>query len=151
MCLSLLLLLTVITGCSGDLKGEEAPKPKVEIWDIEKQSKVEIQHLERTICWNDCGGVLNAGIDSQEKPKIVDVGKHSVSISFKDMKPKPSTINLINETTGEQIKLDSDWVTLSPPSNGKTVYRLHFYWNGKGGSSLGESTYRFGVITSDTY
>ncbi|WP_347548485.1 hypothetical protein ABFG93_13190 [Pseudalkalibacillus hwajinpoensis] len=149
--LTLLLLLTLITACSGELKGKEAPKPNVEIWSIEKQSNVKIPHLEKTICWNDCGGVLTSDSDSHEKPKIVDIGKHSINISFETMEPKPSTINLINETTGEHIKLDSDWMTLSPPSEGETVYRLHFYWNGKGGFPLGESTYRFGVISSDTY
>ncbi|MDP4550114.1 hypothetical protein Q9251_04370 [Alkalihalobacillus macyae] len=103
--------------------------------------------------WNkhDCAKVVTSEIGAQEKPEIVDIGKQSIDISFKNMEPKPSTINLINETTGEQIKLDSDWMTLSPPNEGEAVYRLHFYWNGKGGAPLGESTYRFGVISSDTY
>lgn len=151
MRLSLLLLIVLIAACSTDLKGEEPPKPTVKIFSIEKQSDVEIPHLERTICWNNCAKVKNTAMLAQEKPEIVDIGKHSLKISFKNMDPKPSTINLINETTGERIQLDSDWINLSPPNDGEAVYRLHFFWNGKGGAPLGESTYRFGVTSSGTY
>ncbi|WP_371018046.1 hypothetical protein [Pseudalkalibacillus sp. JSM 102089] len=149
--LLLFLLIALLTACSGELNGEEAPKPKVEVWNLDKQVKTEIAHSAKTVCWNDCVMVTKANSESQNNPEIVDIGKQSIGISFDVMEPAPSTINLINETTGEHIKLDSNNITITPSTNGETVYRLHFFWNGKGGKSLGESTYRFGVKTSNDY
>jgi hypothetical protein len=139
------ILLFFLGACSNELPGKEAPIPSVTSFNVNKQSNIEIPHVAETICWNNCGVDNKDPYSIQPKEPFNIENDNPISISFKEMEPKPSTINLINETTGEHLQFDTSWVNLNLPDKGEHIYRIHLFWNSDKGAPLGESMYVFSV------
>ncbi|WP_257349700.1 hypothetical protein [Pseudalkalibacillus decolorationis] len=139
------MLLFFLGACSNELQGKEAPMPSVTSFNVQKQSDIEVPHVAETICWNNCAVDKKDPYSIQPKESVKLDNDNPISISFEGMEPKPSTINLINETTGDHIQVDSEWITLNPPDKGEYVYRIHLFWNSDKGAPLGELMYVFSV------